>query len=59
MWCWRRLEKISWTDHVRNEVWHRVQEERNIVYEIRRGRLIGLVTSCARTAFSNTLLKEK
>jgi hypothetical protein len=18
MWCWRRLEKISWTDHVRN-----------------------------------------
>jgi hypothetical protein len=19
MWCWRRREKISWTDHVRNE----------------------------------------
>jgi hypothetical protein len=19
MWCWRMLEKISWTDHVRNE----------------------------------------
>ena len=19
MWCWRRLEKISWTEHVRNE----------------------------------------
>ena len=19
MWCWRRTEKISWTDHVRNE----------------------------------------
>jgi hypothetical protein len=19
MWCWRRMEKISWTDHVRNE----------------------------------------
>jgi hypothetical protein len=18
MWCWRRMEKISWTDHVRN-----------------------------------------
>ena len=18
-WCWRRMEKISWTDHVRNE----------------------------------------
>jgi hypothetical protein len=19
MWCWRRMEKISWTDNVRNE----------------------------------------
>jgi len=19
MWCWRRMDKISWTDHVRNE----------------------------------------
>jgi len=19
MWCWRRMEKIGWTDHVRNE----------------------------------------
>jgi len=19
MWCWRRMEKISWTEHVRNE----------------------------------------
>ena len=19
MWCWKRMEKISWTDHVRNE----------------------------------------
>jgi hypothetical protein len=19
MWCWRRMEKILWTDHVRNE----------------------------------------
>jgi hypothetical protein len=19
VWCWRRMEKISWTDHVRNE----------------------------------------
>jgi hypothetical protein len=24
MWCWRRMEKISWTDHVRNEVLLRV-----------------------------------
>jgi hypothetical protein len=19
MWCWRRMEKITWTDHVRTE----------------------------------------
>ena len=27
MWCWRRMEKISWTDHVRNkELLIRVKE---------------------------------
>jgi hypothetical protein len=36
MWCWRRMEKISWTDHVRNEeVLLRVMEQRNILHEIR------------------------
>jgi len=37
MWCWRRMEKISWTDHVRNEdvlLW--VKEQRNILHEIRK-----------------------
>jgi hypothetical protein len=35
MWCWRRMEKISWTDHVRNEeVLIRVKEQRNILHEI-------------------------
>jgi hypothetical protein len=30
MCCWRRMEKISWTDHVRNEeVLLRVSEQRN------------------------------
>jgi hypothetical protein len=44
MWCWRRMEKISWTDRVRNEeVLHRVKEERNIVHTIKRikGNWIG------------------
>jgi hypothetical protein len=37
MWCWRRMEKISWTDRVNNEsVLHRVKEERNILLTIRR-----------------------
>ena len=31
-----RMEKISWTDHVRNEeVLLRVNEQRNILHEIR------------------------
>jgi hypothetical protein len=35
MWCWRRMEKISWTEHVRNEeVLLRVKEQRNIPHEI-------------------------
>ena len=37
MWCWRRMEKISWTDYVRNEdVLLRVKEQRNIIHEIRK-----------------------
>ena len=37
MWCLRRMEKISWTDHVRNEeVLLRVNEQRNILHEIRK-----------------------
>ena len=34
MWCWRRMEEISWTEHVRNEeVFLRVKEQRNILRE--------------------------
>jgi len=37
MWCWGRMEKISWTDHVRNEeVLLRVNEQRNILHGIRK-----------------------
>jgi hypothetical protein len=43
MWCWRRVEKISWTDHVRNEeVLHRVKEERNTIKR-RKANWIGHV----------------
>jgi hypothetical protein len=34
MWCWRRMEKISWTHRVGNEeVLLRVKEQRNILHE--------------------------
>ena len=44
MWCWRRMEKVSWTDHVRNEeVLLRVKEQSNILHEIskRKANWIG------------------
>jgi hypothetical protein len=44
MWCWRRMEKISMTDRVRNEeVLHRVKEERNVLHtiKIRKASWIG------------------
>ena len=46
MWCWRRMEKISWTDHVRNEeVFLRVKEQSNIPREIskRKANWIGRI----------------
>jgi hypothetical protein len=48
MWCLRRIKKISWTDHVRNEeILHRVKEQRNILHEIsiRKANWIGHVLS--------------
>jgi hypothetical protein len=44
MWHWRRMEKISGTDHVRNEeVLLSVKEQRNILHEIskRKANWIG------------------
>jgi hypothetical protein len=37
MWCWRRMEKISWTDRVRNEeVLLRVKEQKKFLHEINK-----------------------
>jgi hypothetical protein len=37
IWCWRSMEKISWSDRVRNgEVLQRVKEERNIIQTVKR-----------------------
>jgi len=45
------MDKISRTNHVRNEVLLRVKEV--------NGRLSGLVTFSVQTAFYNGLLKER
>ena len=36
MWYWSWVEKISWTDHLRNEVLHKVKKERYIIHTIKR-----------------------
>ena len=44
MLCWRRIEEIGWTDHVKNEeVLLRIKKQRNILYEIskRKANWIG------------------
>jgi hypothetical protein len=58
MWRWRRMDKISWSNHVRNEeVLLRVKEQRNVLHEIRKRKAnwIGDI----ETAFYNGLLKER
>ncbi|PNF20136.1 hypothetical protein B7P43_G04362 [Cryptotermes secundus] len=55
MWCWRRMETISWTDYVRNEeVLIRVGEQRNILHEIRKWKANWIGHVLCR----NCLLKE-
>jgi hypothetical protein len=55
MWCWRRMEKISWTDRVRNEeVLLRIKDQRNILHEIRKRK----VTWMGHILRRNCLLKR-
>ena len=55
MWCWRKMEKISWIDHVRNEeVLLRVNEQRNILREIRKRNAIWI----GHILHRNCLLKQ-
>jgi hypothetical protein len=51
------MEKIGWTDRVRNEVLKEVKFERNILKTIKEVRLTVWVTSCVGTALENTQLK--
>jgi hypothetical protein len=60
MWCWRRMEKISWAGHLRNEeVLLRVKEKRNILHEIskRKANWIGHILS--RNCFLQQVIEGK
>ena len=60
MWCWRRMKKISWTDHVRNEeVLLTVNEQRNILHEISKKKANCIGHVLRRNCLLQRLLKEK
>jgi hypothetical protein len=60
MWCWRMMEKISWTDHVRNEeVLLRVKRQRNILHDINKWKANWIGHILRRNAFYDRLLKER
>jgi hypothetical protein len=53
VWCWRRMEKISWIDHVRNEDVLQSRSREISYMKYANGRRNGLVTFCVETAFYN------
>jgi len=60
MWCWRRKEKISWTDHERNEeALLRVKEQGNILHEISERKVNWVGHILGRNCLVNRLLKER
>jgi hypothetical protein len=60
MWCWRRMEKISWTDRVKNkEVLHRVKEQRNILLTIKRRKANWIGQVLRRNCFLKHVIEGK
>jgi hypothetical protein len=60
MWCWRRMEKTSWTDRVRNkEVLLRVKEQRNILHEIRKWKANWIGHILRRNCLLQWIIKGK
>ena len=60
MWCWRRMEKLSWTDRMRNEeVLLRVNEQRNILHEIRNGKANWIGHILRRNCLLKQVIKGK
>jgi hypothetical protein len=60
MWCWRMMEKISWTDHVRNEEVHlTVKEQRNILHEISKWKAKWIGPILRRNCLLQQVIKGK
>jgi len=60
MWFWRRMEKISLTDRVRNEeVLLRVNEQKNILHEIRKRKANWICHILRRNCFLKQVIEGK
>jgi hypothetical protein len=60
MWCGRRMEKISWTDHVRfEEVLLRVNKQRNILHKIRKRKANWIGHILRRNCFLQQVIEGK
>ena len=59
LWCWRRMEKISWTDHVKNEVLFRVKEQRDILNEISKRKADWIGHILRRNWLQQRVIEEK
>jgi len=59
MWCWGRMQKISWTDRERNEVLHDVKEERNILQTTKRRKANWTGHSWRRNCLLKHVIKGK
>jgi len=53
------MEKISWTDHVKNEDYLESRSRRISHIQYVNGRRNGLVTFCVKTAFSQRVIEGK
>jgi hypothetical protein len=58
MWCWKRMGKISWTDHVISEVLKRVKE-RNILQTVRRRKANWIGQILRRNCLLKRVIEEK
>jgi hypothetical protein len=53
------MEKISWTDYVRNEILLRVKEQRNILHEISKRKANWIGHILCRNCFLRQVIEGK
>jgi hypothetical protein len=59
IWCWRMMEKISRTDHVRNEILLRGNEQRNILHETAKRKINWIGHIVRRNCFLELVIEVK